>query len=126
MHTSIRLLKTKNMYTATSNQCVNKIIADLDARGAYRCRRTPDVLFRAFGLLRAYLYAHERATRYERAIIKVRHAVKLVVVLVRYDVREEIRASGIGKDDGLVNPVEVEPVASKGVPDVEDVCAGAI
>ena len=104
----------------------NKIIADLDARGAYRCRRTPDVLFRAFGLFRAYLYAHERATRYERAIIKVRHAVKLVVVLVRYDVREEIRASGIGKDDGLGNPVEVEPVASKGVPDIAGVGAGAI
>ena len=47
-------------------------------------------------------------------------------MLVRYDVREEIRASGIGKDDGLVNPVEVEPVASNGVPDVEGVGAGAI
>ena len=47
-------------------------------------------------------------------------------MLVRYDVREEIRASGIGKDDGLGNPVEVEPVASNGVPDVEGVGAGAI
>ena len=45
---------------------------------------------------------------------------------MRYDVREEIRASGTGKDDGLVNLVEVEPVASKGVPDVEGVGAGAI
>lgn len=96
--------------------------------GAYRCSRTPDVLFKAFGLFRAYLYAHERATRYERAIIRVRHAVRLVVVLVRYDVRVEIRASGMGKDDGLGKPVEKEPVASKGVPDVEgvDVGAGAI
>jgi len=101
-------------------------ISNLNARGAYRCRRTPDFLFRAFGLVRAYLYAHERATRYERAIIKVRHAVKLVVVLERYDVRVEMRASGTGKEDELVNPVEVEPVASKGVLDVENDCAGAI
>lgn len=75
------------------------------------------------------MYAHERATRYERAIIRVRHAVKLVVVLERYDVRLEIRAwaSGIGKDvDELVNLVEVEPVASKGVPNVEGVWAGAM
>lgn len=52
-----------------------------------------------------------------------------MVVLERYDVRLEIRAwaSGIGKDvDELVNLVEVEPVASKGVPNVEGVWAGAM